>query len=70
MKPFSFRTFCASLGEQTIILRMPKSEVSASERARMLMLASLRTRVTSERRPALFSRKTEICSVFMLYSLC
>ena len=45
---------------------MPKSDVSARDRARMLMSASASTRVTSSRRPALFSRKMEICSAFIM----
>ena len=53
-------------GAPTPMRRMPKSEVSASESARMLMPASASVCVTSARRPARFSRKTESCSVFMM----
>ena len=58
---FFFRACLALSGSFTIRRSMPKSAVSAIEMARMLTPALARTRVTSANRPALFSRKTEIC---------
>ena len=44
--------------------------VSARDKVRILMLASLSTRVACSSEPGLFSRKTDICSTFIVTPLC
>ena len=62
----SFNTCTALAVSDTIQRNVPKSELSAMVMASRLMPAPPKILVTSVRRPDLFSKKIESCSIFIV----
>ena len=69
VNPASFNAFSATSGLSTTSRSMPKSVVSAMERARISTPERAMIEVISASLPDLFSTKTESCLIYIIGSL-